>query len=198
MIFSVRYFEEGPFAEGTACRSDGYAPCPERPPRAKLGVSCARIALRQRNREKRPCPRLMRTSATPIRPLQAHSRHAVQHNSKAHISRGHGAFRLFSMAQVRITRELPHTEPPRRRHRLNGTPQTRRCSGCRRERSIFTGMLHSTCTAWLPNPTRPGETLQNTRSSREQVVPRRSKRNIEDRIAQRNAAGGRNLAGRTA
>ena len=102
------------------------------------------------------------------------------------------------MAQVRITRELPHTEPPRRRHRLNGTPQTRRCSGCRRERSIFTGMLHSTCTAWLPNPTRPGETLQNTRSSREQVVPRRSKRNIEDRIAQRNAAGGRNLAGRTA
>ena len=178
------------------------------------GARGSRIALRQLNRKK-----------TTMFPTYAHLRHAdsafagpfatrratysqarsspwftsrPQAVSKAHISRGHGAFRLFSMAQVRITRELPHTEPPRRRHRLNGTPQTRRCSGCRRERSIFTGMLHSTCTAWLPNPTRPGETLQNTRSSREQVVPRRSKRNIEDRIAQRNAAGGRNLAGRTA
>ena len=97
MIFSVRYFEEG-----SSCRG-------RRKPPWRLQVEWR---LERGAREshsvseigrKRPCSRLMRTSATPIRPSRTCSGHVAQHNPRSEVHRSslrdHERFRKRTLVE---------------------------------------------------------------------------------------------------
>ena len=124
---------------------------------------------------------------------------AATSRSKAHISRGHSCFQaVFDGTSAHNSGTSPH-RATRRRHRLNGTLQTRRCSG------LPTGSARFYRNAAFQLAPPGSLILRDQENAAEHALLKRTSRpkalesaTSRDRIAQRNAAGGRNLAGRTA